>query len=900
MATQETTYYISTMPIPPGIQGIQGIQGPQGPQGPSGEQGPRGNAATIAIGTTTSGTAGSAAAVTNSGTTSEAILDFTIPPPPNPITITSVEITDSAGAALDDTALGDGGYITITGSGFGAGAVAMLGTVSATSTTGISQTVLRARFVGVSAGTYSLFVINTDGSSAVLPNGVTWSDFPAWTTTSLAPVTKTRALSQSIAATGDSAITYTATNIPSGTTLSSAGLLSGNITESSTATTIYTFTAEATDAEFQNTPKTFNLTAGFLRNFTQTENPNMSSATYVSGQRYSLNGYFLDAIDGGSYFAFNKTNTGVNDCWHSANGLTTTPKWISFQYPAAALLASYAITARTGDPTTMWSPFTWTFQGSNDGSSWTTLDSQTGITFTEGQSRTFSTFPVVTAYMYYRLYVTSAAHLGTTGGGDYVAVGQLVISTRSAGVVVSNSSFTGDTNHLAVLPSGGHVKIIADSPAFFSNAVAKLGTANLSTTFASSTELRAVVPAAAEGTTLPLEIVNSDGSVLTGGSIAQWAPPVWTTASGQLGAAIYKSDAFSRTVVATHGAGGMTFAAISGFPAGVTVNSGGIVSGSTPGGNTAEIVTLVLNAISTVTLQNATREFTLSLLAKLFAYTTHTFTNAGVTGRVGPSLAQCRAAYTTTWDETYLTMVTNGIQRFQVPATGTYRITAKGAQGGDKTGNNVATGGFGIAVRSTYTLTINTTLSILVGHNGVTTAGGSNYSGGGGGGGSFVAIGTTLLLAAGGGGGACTSSNGQNGLSGTSGGAGLLGAFGAGGTTGGGGGGGDYGSGGAGYTGNGGNAVNAAGTVANSFVNNGIGGAPAALDDGRVDGGFGGGGYGYAGAGGGGGYSGGGAGGYNSGPSGRGGGGGSYSSTTLTDLGASAGVGYVLIELIGA
>jgi len=50
-------------------QGPQGIQGPTGPQGP----------ATVAVGTTTTGAAGTNASVVNTGTTANAIFSFTIP-----------------------------------------------------------------------------------------------------------------------------------------------------------------------------------------------------------------------------------------------------------------------------------------------------------------------------------------------------------------------------------------------------------------------------------------------------------------------------------------------------------------------------------------------------------------------------------------------------------------------------------------------------------------------------------------------------------------------------------------------------------------------------------------------------------------------------------------------------
>lgn len=80
--------------IPRGATGASGATGPQGLKGDTGDTGPQGltgltgatgatgaagSAATIAIGTVTTGAAGSSAVVTNAGTTSAAVLNFTIP-----------------------------------------------------------------------------------------------------------------------------------------------------------------------------------------------------------------------------------------------------------------------------------------------------------------------------------------------------------------------------------------------------------------------------------------------------------------------------------------------------------------------------------------------------------------------------------------------------------------------------------------------------------------------------------------------------------------------------------------------------------------------------------------------------------------------------------------------------
>lgn len=62
-----------------GAKGSTGATGAQGPQGVQGLQGPAGNAATITIGSVTTSAPGTSAQVTNSGTSSAAVLDFVLP-----------------------------------------------------------------------------------------------------------------------------------------------------------------------------------------------------------------------------------------------------------------------------------------------------------------------------------------------------------------------------------------------------------------------------------------------------------------------------------------------------------------------------------------------------------------------------------------------------------------------------------------------------------------------------------------------------------------------------------------------------------------------------------------------------------------------------------------------------
>ena len=64
---------------PAGPTGPQGPTGPKGDTGATGPTGPQGPAATITVGTTTTGNPGTNASVTNSGTSSAAVFNFTIP-----------------------------------------------------------------------------------------------------------------------------------------------------------------------------------------------------------------------------------------------------------------------------------------------------------------------------------------------------------------------------------------------------------------------------------------------------------------------------------------------------------------------------------------------------------------------------------------------------------------------------------------------------------------------------------------------------------------------------------------------------------------------------------------------------------------------------------------------------
>ena len=131
----------------------------------------------------------------------------------------------------------------------------------------------------------------------------------------------------------------------------------------------------------------------------------------------------------------------------------------------------------------------------------------------------------------------------------------------------------------------------------------------------------------------------------------------------------------------------------------------------------------------------------------LYSFSSHTFTNCVSTGYTGPTLANCKSSYDTSWeDDTDLFNVeTQGIQLWTVPADGTYRIVAKGAAGGT---NGFGRGGYGASLTVDVSLTKGLVLAIVVGQKGTGNSSSSNYSSGTGGGGGYS-----------GGGGSCGSSN---------------------------------------------------------------------------------------------------------------------------------------------
>jgi len=178
-------------------------------------------------------------------------------------TIIAPRVTSIAYPGNDTAADTAGGQtITLTGSGFVAGASVLIngsavGVVSVVSSTSITFT-----SPANTTGSYVIYVINSDGSTAIAIPGIQYSGTPSWTTAAgtLGNVYETASFNQTVTATGDAPITYSVASgsLPPGSTFNANGTITGTSQLSSSPTT-YSFTVRATDAEAQDTDRAFSI-----------------------------------------------------------------------------------------------------------------------------------------------------------------------------------------------------------------------------------------------------------------------------------------------------------------------------------------------------------------------------------------------------------------------------------------------------------------------------------------------------------------------------------------------------------------------------------------------------------------------------------------------------------------
>jgi hypothetical protein len=248
--------------------------------------------------------------------------------------VTSIVYTDNNYNTLTANAASTTfGTFRILGTNLEPGANVMLANTAAgtfsnvtSNTTYVGSNEIRAN-VSVTAGNYSLYIFNPDGSAAIYYSGVLFEPYPQWTTTSYtsAGVVNVQLLTSSTAV--EQPITYALVSgtLPTGTSLSANGLISGTVTQAN-AVQAYTFTVSATDIYNETTQSSITLTIALAdQYFNQTTlllNGETNTNTYIqdiSNNNFALtvngsatpnrfnplwgNGYYGNYFDGGSYLS---------------------------------------------------------------------------------------------------------------------------------------------------------------------------------------------------------------------------------------------------------------------------------------------------------------------------------------------------------------------------------------------------------------------------------------------------------------------------------------------------------------------------------------------------------------------------------------------------------------------
>ena len=105
------------------------------------------------------------------------------------------------------------------------------------------------------------------------------------------------------------------------------------------------------------------------------------------------------------------TSTVIGPFSTTISGTAYSGEWVQIQLPVGIVLNSYSMYGRSGwgNAPNSRMPYTWYIGGSNDGSTWSLVDSQTGYTNWVNTPTTSSTFTTTntTAYIYYRMVVTA-------------------------------------------------------------------------------------------------------------------------------------------------------------------------------------------------------------------------------------------------------------------------------------------------------------------------------------------------------------------------------------------------------------------------------------------------------------------------------------------------------------
>ena len=285
--------------------------------------------------------------VVNDLVTSVSVINALKPLPP---TISGYSV-----GGVDDTALDPAGgqTVQINGTGFLAGATITFDGSAVAVVTYVNPNRLTFTSPAKSAGTYTIYAVNPDGGTAIFIPGIIYSVLPTWTTSagSLGSYYETTSISNTVIATGDAPITYSlfSGSLPAGSTLYANGVITGTAPVDSSSTT-YSFTIQATDAQLQDSTRSFSLTIN-VDAVTWVSPAN--ATTYTSAVNSAISNVALSATDAAGYnvsYSANALPTGLS---LTGSNIAGTPTVIADS--STLLTATAATTNRTAVRTINWS-----------------------------------------------------------------------------------------------------------------------------------------------------------------------------------------------------------------------------------------------------------------------------------------------------------------------------------------------------------------------------------------------------------------------------------------------------------------------------------------------------------------------------------------------------------------
>jgi hypothetical protein len=305
--------------------------------------------------------------------------------------------SSSAGTALKITTIGyvgnntatdvaGGETITLTGTGFAAGASVIINGVAAGVVTVASATQLTFTAPAMAAGTYIFYVVNTDGATAISVPGISYSGVPSFYASagSVGTVYEASSFNSNVSAVGDSSITYSIASgsLPSGATLNANGIITGTSVLTASPTT-YTFGVNASDGQNQDVTRTYTIT---VNPDTVTWSSPANSATINLGQNTSST-TTLSAVSAAGKAITYTANALPTGLAISGNVVTGTPTVLG--NTTTLLTANATSTTRTatitvtwnvavsGEPYFMYNSLLLTGNGSNNATNNTFVDSST-------------------------------------------------------------------------------------------------------------------------------------------------------------------------------------------------------------------------------------------------------------------------------------------------------------------------------------------------------------------------------------------------------------------------------------------------------------------------------------------------------------------------------------------